>query len=216
MKYIHCELSNLVGWFEPILVPYIYCISLRNVYMHTRTHTHTHTFFSMVVYIPPTPTYIQTHFHKNFCSFSSCRRPRVRRVSEELPIELDDNPAYPPTRHIKVISSSTAKEYDRVNGTTCHQCRQKTKDTKTVCHNRNCKGVRGQFCAPCLLNRYGEGLAESLRDPKWVCPPCRKICNCSFCMPKRGKAPTGILIHLAREAGCDNVHEYLDKSDYDY
>ena len=144
------------------------------------------------------------------------RRPRIHRDSEELPIELDDVPAYPPTRHIQVISSSTKKEYDRHYGTTCHQCRQKTKDTKTVCHNKNCKGVRGQFCAPCLLNRYGEGLVESLRDPKWVCPPCRKICNCSFCMPKRGKAPTGILIHLAREAGCDNVHEYLDKSDFDY
>ena len=29
-------------------------------------------------------------------------------------------------------------------GTTCHQCRQKTIDLKTVCHNKNCCGTRGQ------------------------------------------------------------------------
>ena len=31
-----------------------------------------------------------------------------------------------------------------VKGTTCHQCRQKTRDLKTTCHNENCSGVRGQ------------------------------------------------------------------------
>ena len=119
-------------------------------------------------------------------------------------------------RAIHTVERSSDKVYDRVRGTTCHQCRQKTIDTKTICRNKNCRGVRGQFCGPCLLNRYGEDLCESLRDNSWVCPPCRKICNCSFCLPKRGKPPTGIMIHLAREAGYDNVHEYLDKNNYDY
>lgn len=141
-----------------------------------------------------------------------------RRTStdDDLPIELDDVPALPSTKRIKVLEKSSDKIYDRVRGTTCHQCRQKTIDTKTLCHNKNCRGVRGQFCAPCLLNRYGEGLIESLRNKEWVCPPCRKICNCSFCMPKRGKPPTGILIHHARDAGCDSVHEYLNRTDFDY
>lgn len=143
-------------------------------------------------------------------------RRRVSMDENELPIELDNVPGYSSSRHIKMVKRSTDKIYDRVNGTTCHQCRQKTIDSKTVCHNKNCKGVRGQFCSPCLQNRYGEGLVDSLRDSKWVCPPCRKICNCSFCMPKRGKPPTGILIHHAKEAGCDNVHEYLNKTNYDY
>ena len=136
----------------------------------------------------------------------------------ELPIELDDVAPWPPTRRVNIPERGSDKIYDRVKGTTCHQCRQKPSniDTKTVCHNKNCRGVRGQFCGPCLLNRYGEGVKEALMDGKWVCPPCRKICNCSFCLPKRGKPPTGILIHLARESGCDNVHEYLNKSDYDY
>ena len=131
---------------------------------------------------------------------------------DEPPIELDST-TYD-GRSIHIVTKSSDKVYDPVRGTTCHQCRQKTLDTKTVCHNKNCRGVRGQFCGPCLLNRYGEDLRESLLNDSWVCPPCRKICNCSFCMPKRGKPPTGIMIHLAREAGFDNVHEYLDKHTY--
>ena len=50
-------------------------------------------------------------------------------------------------------------------GNTCHQCRQKTIDTKTVCRNQSCGGVRGQFCGPCLRNRYGEDVRSALLDP---------------------------------------------------
>lgn len=149
--------------------------------------------------------------------FHYCRRRRVSTDAEnEVPIELDNVPAYSLNRHIELLQRNSDKIYDRVNGSTCHQCRQKTIDSKTMCHNKHCKGLRGQFCATCLQNRYGEGLVESLRNKAWVCPPCRKICNCSFCLPKRGKPPTGILIHHAKDAGCDNVHEYLTKIDYDY
>ena len=142
---------------------------------------------------------------------------RRRAISdgEELPIEIDGEPSFDP-RKIKTVGRSTDKVYDRMRGSTCHQCRQKTLDTKTICHNKNCKGVRGQFCGPCLQNRYGEDLRDALLNKEWVCPPCRGICNCSFCLPKRGKPPTGILIHVARESGYDSVREYLDKTDYDY
>ncbi|XP_069915743.1 cell division cycle-associated 7-like protein isoform X6 [Oryctolagus cuniculus] len=57
------------------------------------------------------------------------------------------------------------KIYDKVLGNTCHQCRQKTIDTKTVCRNQGCGGVRGQFCGPCLRNRYGEDVRSALLDP---------------------------------------------------
>ena len=50
-------------------------------------------------------------------------------------------------------------------GSTCHQCRQKTTDTKTNCRNPECVGVRGQFCGPCLRNRYGEEVRDALLDP---------------------------------------------------
>ena len=152
----------------------------------------------------------------NFISFIFISsRKRMPSEVEEEPVELDGKPVFD-IRRIRLVERSTDKVYDRVNGTTCHQCRQKTKDTKTICHNKNCRGVRGQFCGPCLQNRYGEDIRKALVDRAWVCPPCRGICNCSFCLPKRGKPPTGILIHTAREAGFDSVKEYLDKTDYDY
>lgn len=102
------------------------------------------------------------------------------------------------------------KVYDKVLGNTCHQCRQKTIDTKTVCRNQSCGGVRGQFCGPCLRNRYGEDVRTALLDPEWTCPPCRGICNCSYCRKRDGRCATGILIHLAKFYGYGNVKEYLE------
>ncbi|KAF4019995.1 hypothetical protein G4228_012088 [Cervus hanglu yarkandensis] len=104
------------------------------------------------------------------------------------------------------------KIYDKVLGNTCHQCRQKTIDTKTVCRNQSCGGVRGQFCGPCLRNRYGEDVRSALLDPDWVCPPCRGICNCSYCRKRDGRCATGILIHLAKFYGYNNVKEYLERA----
>ncbi|XP_053327582.1 cell division cycle-associated protein 7 [Spea bombifrons] len=101
------------------------------------------------------------------------------------------------------------KVYNRSTGTTCHQCRQKTIDTKTNCRNPDCMGVRGQFCGPCLRNRYGEDVRTALLDPEWRCPPCRGICNCSFCRQRNGRCATGVLVYLAKYHGYDNVHAYL-------
>ncbi|NXD70140.1 CDA7L protein, partial [Eolophus roseicapillus] len=102
------------------------------------------------------------------------------------------------------------KIYDKVLGSTCHQCRQKTTDTKTICHNHSCGGVRGQFCGPCLRNRYGEDVKSALLDPAWICPPCRGVCNCSYCRRREGRCATGMLIHLAKFYGYNNVKEYLE------
>ncbi|KAH9524611.1 Cell division cycle-associated 7-like protein [Bulinus truncatus] len=101
------------------------------------------------------------------------------------------------------------KKYDSILGSTCHQCRQKTIDMKTICRSPDCTGIRGQFCGPCLRNRYGEDAKIALKDPDWICPPCRGICNCSFCRRKNGRASTGILIHTAREHGYNDVNSYL-------
>ncbi|NXL61317.1 CDA7L protein, partial [Chordeiles acutipennis] len=102
------------------------------------------------------------------------------------------------------------KVYDKVLGSTCHQCRQKTIDTKTICRNQGCGGVRGQFCGPCLRNRYGEDVKSALLDPAWICPPCRGVCNCSYCRRRDGRCATGMLIHLAKFYGYNNVKEYLE------
>ena len=101
--------------------------------------------------------------------------------------------------------------------TSCHQCRQKTVEVKTVCRAAGCVGVRGQFCERCLERRYGEKLQvragarletrehlqnvfntmfllqTALLEPGWRCPPCRGECNCSYCRRKGGQPPTGKL-----------------------
>ena len=90
--------------------------------------------------------------------------------------------------------------------TTCHHCREKSTYTKTVCGSGNCQGLRGQFCADCLKDHYGEDLEEVLRDPTWQCPPCRNACKCSRCR-KRGSA---ILTELAVGRGYKSVRDYLE------
>ncbi|XP_027220298.1 cell division cycle-associated protein 7 [Penaeus vannamei] len=109
-----------------------------------------------------------------------------------------------------VADRSGGKIYNAHVGTTCHQCRQKTIDTKTVCRSGECVGVRGMFCGPCLKNRYGEDVREALLNPKWMCPPCKGLCNCSICRNRNGKGATGILINIAKAKGFDNVKDYLE------
>lgn len=130
------------------------------------------------------------------------KRPAPKRPPM-LPVEITEDDL------ILVAERVCDKNYDQTNGTSCHQCRQKTDDLKTVCRSSSCIGIRGQFCGPCLKNRYGEDAKKALMDLKWQCPPCRGICNCSFCMKKRGRRCTGIMIHLARERGFKDVKSFL-------
>ncbi|XP_007183354.2 cell division cycle-associated protein 7 isoform X3 [Balaenoptera acutorostrata] len=125
--------------------------------------------------------------------------PHIIRPVDEITEEELDN----------ICNNSREKIYNRSLGSTCHQCRQKTMDTKTNCRNPECWGVRGQFCGPCLRNRYGEEVRDALLDPNWHCPPCRGICNCSFCRQRDGRCATGVLVYLAKYHGFGNVHAYL-------
>ncbi|XP_004081807.1 cell division cycle-associated protein 7 [Oryzias latipes] len=122
----------------------------------------------------------------------------VRPVEEISEVELQN-----------ICHNVREKVYNSSTGSTCHQCRQKTTDTKTNCRNPECVGVRGQFCGPCLRNRYGEEVRDALLNPDWQCPPCRGICNCSFCRAREGRCATGVLVYLAKYHGYDNVHAYL-------
>uniref|UniRef100_A0A3Q3JYY1 Zinc-finger domain-containing protein n=2 Tax=Monopterus albus TaxID=43700 RepID=A0A3Q3JYY1_MONAL len=107
------------------------------------------------------------------------------------------------------ICQNVREKVHSPTGSTCHQCRQKTTDTKTNCRNPECVGVRGQFCGPCLRNRYGEEVRDALLNPEWQCPPCRGICNCSFCRARKGHCATGVLVYQAKHRGFDNVHAFL-------
>ncbi|WOL01149.1 hypothetical protein Cni_G09863 [Canna indica] len=65
--------------------------------------------------------------------------------------------------------------------------------------------------AACLTSfRYGENAEEVSVQENWSCPKCRGVCNCSFCMKKKGQKPTGMLIHAAKATGFTSVHELLD------
>ncbi|XP_057951740.1 uncharacterized protein LOC131146279 isoform X2 [Malania oleifera] len=100
--------------------------------------------------------------------------------------------------------------YDSENGKSCHQCRQKTMDFAVTCTK---KGENEQcplhFCHKCLLNRYGEKAEDMAVLGSWLCPKCRGICNCSFCMKKRGHRPTGVLARTAKATGFSSVSDML-------
>uniref|UniRef100_A0A2K5F516 Zinc-finger domain-containing protein n=1 Tax=Aotus nancymaae TaxID=37293 RepID=A0A2K5F516_AOTNA len=104
-------------------------------------------------------------------SRSSLTLPHIIRPVEEITEEDLEN----------ICNNSREKIYNHSLGSSCHQCRQKTIDTKTNCRNPDCCGIRGQFCGPCLRNRYGEEVRDALLDLNWHCPPCQRICNYSFC-----------------------------------
>ena len=96
------------------------------------------------------------------------------------------------------------------DGTTCHQCRIKTMDNKTICRSGKCSGNRGMFCGTCLQNRYGQDARKALKDPNWWCPPCMNVCNCSICRSRIGKGATPYgTTQLAKERGFQSVHHYL-------
>ncbi|WVZ51063.1 hypothetical protein U9M48_002249 [Paspalum notatum var. saurae] len=97
--------------------------------------------------------------------------------------------------------------YDQVSGQTCHQCRQKTLGHRTSCCK--CQIVQGQFCGDCLYMRYGENVLEAKKNPNWICPVCRGICNCSICRTKKGWFPTGPVYRKVVKLGYKSVAHYL-------
>ncbi|KAJ8751793.1 hypothetical protein K2173_025980 [Erythroxylum novogranatense] len=105
------------------------------------------------------------------------------------------------------------KIYDSEKGKTCHQCRQKTMDFMATCKNQKVnKQCPINYCRKCLMNRYGENAEEVSLKSDWICPKCRDVCNCSFCMKRKGHKPTGILVHTAKGQGFSSVLELLSVS----
>eukprot|EP00884_Botryococcus_braunii_P009655 jgi/Botrbrau1/18691/Bobra.0386s0019.1 len=96
--------------------------------------------------------------------------------------------------------------YDSEKGTTCHQCRQKTVETKAKCGSCTL-----YWCPRCLLNRYGEDVEKVSAQAKWDCPRCRALCNCSNCRKKAGKEATGILSAISKAGGYNSVCDMLQK-----
>lgn len=97
--------------------------------------------------------------------------------------------------------------YDKANGQTCHQCRQKTLGLRTSCSC--CQSLKGVFCGDCLYMRYGENVKEVAKNAAWTCPDCRGICNCSIHRIRKGWAPTGQAYPQAIAAGYKSVAHML-------
>lgn len=57
--------------------------------------------------------------------------------------------------------------------------------------------------------RYGEHVLEANKNPNWICPVCRGICNCSLCRQAKGWAPTGALYRKIAGLGYKSVAHYL-------
>ena len=121
---------------------------------------------------------------------------------------------------------------DPILGTTCHFCRQKmtcgepgcprceggNANAECVGHSNcsRCSSALGTFCSRCLVVRFGLSLREA-RAADWVCPTCYEeehpddfwLCNCSFCMRRRGMKPLGLQIYNATKRGYRSVADHL-------
>ncbi|XP_058088141.1 uncharacterized protein LOC131235057 isoform X2 [Magnolia sinica] len=146
---------------------------------------------------------------------STSKQKKTKKEKTHLSVEQKQTPSLPsppPKRRkfpgIRIVGG---RIYDSEHGKSCHQCRQKTMDFVAACKNENSKNKACtiKFCHKCLLNRYGEKAEEMARLDDWKCPKCRGICNCSFCMKRKGHQPTGILSPTAKATGFSSVSELL-------
>ncbi|OVA12505.1 Zinc-finger domain of monoamine-oxidase A repressor R1 [Macleaya cordata] len=97
--------------------------------------------------------------------------------------------------------------FDPVKGKLCHQCGQKTVGYHTQCSK--CNLDQGQLCGDCLYMRYGENVLETNKNPNWICPVCRGICNCSQCREAKGWLPIGNVYWRVSSLGFKSVAHYL-------
>ncbi|KAL7601425.1 hypothetical protein Lser_V15G21737 [Lactuca serriola] len=136
-------------------------------------------------------------------------RPQTPKKNQLNPSSSSSTPKRTKSPGVRVVGN---RIYDSKNGKTCHQCRQKTMDFSVTCTNQgdNKKQCPLNVCQACLLNRYGENAEEAAASADWKCPRCRGICNCSFCMKKSGRIPTGTLAHTAKKNGYSSVSNLLN------
>jgi len=63
----------------------------------------------------------------------------------------------------------------------CHHC----KDTEPIWKLATCSQCNTQYCYGILFRAFNIMPHQALERPHWVCPKCRKICNCSVCRKDR-------------------------------
>uniref|UniRef100_A0A3P8V3A8 Cell division cycle associated 7a n=1 Tax=Cynoglossus semilaevis TaxID=244447 RepID=A0A3P8V3A8_CYNSE len=142
----------------------------KNPHRLSRPHTRSRT----LVDGPPSPTPDEEEPEDKFSLVRKSRyyeevdeppRRRVCNGSKAIPHVVRPVEDITEAELQRICMNVREKVYNGSTGSTCHQCRQKTTDTKTNCRNPECQGIRGQFCGPCLRNRYGEEVRDALLDP---------------------------------------------------
>ncbi|CAA7397647.1 unnamed protein product [Spirodela intermedia] len=129
------------------------------------------------------------------------KKKKKKKPQKKSAYSDDDATETRPTKSLLAITGG-GEAPDSGNRKNCHQCRQKTMAFSASCKaTRRGKPCPHHFCQRCLRNRYGENAAAVAVMADWSCPKCRGICNCSFCMRKKGRPPTGILFPIARSSG---------------
>ncbi|KAJ3310051.1 hypothetical protein HDU76_003459 [Blyttiomyces sp. JEL0837] len=114
--------------------------------------------------------------HIQYCELSGSEGSNDDRESRD---ESDESEEQKRKGKVGVVTRG-GRVYDSVNGTSCHQCRQKTLDPKVRCTNmlvvRHSDGTEEKFQCPlmldelCLDGRYGENLEEAKAKGDWICP----------------------------------------------
>lgn len=92
----------------------------------------------------------------------------IKLVADNMTDKVYNSVTVSPEPDAPVFSTWNCQQscfFHFLQGSTCHQCRQKTVDTKSCCRSEDCRGIQGQFCGPCLRNRYGEDVRKALIDP---------------------------------------------------
>ena len=141
---------------------------------------------------------------------SQSAKKRIVSTVKNLTVDqiTDDMIREIPTRPSGKIRPTTDEEKARAS--TCHQCRQKTLDLKSICRQtKTSKECRYRYCVFCLKNIYGQDLKVILKDPNWACPMCQGNCECSVCKRRKGEAANGNLTLKAKSKGFDSVVDYI-------
>lgn len=108
------------------------------------------------------------------CKTGRSQEDEEEEVRAETPSDTDDHD-YGRTRKRRKVQRPKRKI--RQTHGLCHHC----KDSEPAWKLATCSQCYTQYCYGNLFRAFNILPQEALEKPHWVCPKCRKICNCSVC-----------------------------------
>ncbi|KAG7098850.1 hypothetical protein E1B28_000753 [Marasmius oreades] len=130
---------------------------------------------------------------------SNAQLPNTKKQKLELKSRPQKENALGPANECTTTSQGTA--------TYCHQCGKKREfselvfctATHTLVKSGKERRCAAKYCLPCIRNRYSQDFESTQAaeqrvqkvSPKYICPKCRDLCNCSICRKAKGLEPLG-------------------------